>query len=327
MWWEPTNTREKLLSETVAALRGWFLEHLSSPSSISFGIGTVFVRPSEGLFPLVLLDSAKFLSDAHGPVPLLDGPLKYVSALASRTLAELREIKADIPIYCLTVSAPRPSHWSPGNLSDYVPIRGSLCCGKTGQLGTAGVTVWDRKTDQPVILTAGHVFPQGENTEVLLRRHRWNRPTRFGRVSEHVVPSKSIPGWDAAIIEVDEPDRLPQHPDPDLMARLNDPLLTVVYGAVSGMIGESALIQGALQVSGDAGHTWENCWMLGPSGVLTSGDSGASVFTLKTGQLVGTYVGSSYFEPSKRPFIHYVQDAASLEKAVLGNWGISFRRQ
>lgn len=327
MWWEPTNTREKLLSETVAALRGWFLKRLVSDLPVSFGIGTVFVRPSEGLFPLVLLDSDKFHSEAHGPVPLLDGPLKYVSNEANRAMSELREIKSDIPIHCLTISAPRQSHWTPGNLTDYTPIRGSLCCGKTGYIGTAGVTVWDRKTDQPVILTAGHVFPQGVNTEVLLRRRRWNRPTRFGRVSEHVVPSGPTPGWDAAIIEAYEPERLPVHADPNLLRRLDHDTPTTVYGAVSGLVGESALIQGALRVGGGKKYMWENCWLLGPSGVLTNGDSGASVFTSDSGELAGTYVGSSYFKPSKRPFIHFVQDAASLEKAVLQNWSISFRRQ
>jgi hypothetical protein len=63
--------------------------------------------------------------------------------------------------------------------------------------------------------------------------------------------------------------------------------------------------------------------MLTPAGVLTSGDSGAAVFTRRDQAFLGTYVGASIFEGSGRAYVHYIQDAASLEQNVLKKWNVS----
>ncbi len=76
---------------------------------------------------------------------------------------------------------------------------------------------------------------------------------------------------------------------------------------------------------GDDETMWKDCWIIGPSGLLRDGDSGAAVFIVRDSSFLGTYVAQSELPGSKLSLIHYVQDAFRLEQEVLRNWKITFR--
>ena len=73
--------------------------------------------------------------------------------------------------------------------------------------------------------------------------------------------------------------------------------------------------------------TWKNCWQIGRSGVLSGGDSGASVFLRADQAFLGVYVGHFSFVSDNQPLVNFVQDAYSLEAEVLRGWNITFRKE
>jgi hypothetical protein len=87
------------------------------------------------------------------------------------------------------------------------------------------------------------------------------------------------------------------------------PIDVEIYSAWSG--NQYGQISGALNQLGDANRQWEACWQVGPSHLLTVGDSGSLVLVASgthSGTVLGHFVGGSYWH--RRPgFIHqYVQD-------------------
>ena len=207
-----------------------------------------------------------------------------------------------------------------------MPIRRPLICEIHNKSGTAGISVFDMSTEKLGILTAGHVFKSGLHSRVGIRRGNlfWKRTTHLGSVSHYIIPPEKGGGWDAAVVDLDEPiakftPRLITH---GLVERFDNHESVIVYGAQSGAVREAKVLAGALNTM----EHWKNCWMLAPSGILKSGDSGAAVFTKNgDGKYLGTYVGSSVFKglPDKS-YIHYVQDAYTLGCEVLKNWDIIY---
>jgi hypothetical protein len=213
-------------------------------------------------------------------------------------------------------------------VSKYLGFRDPIICKQSGKLGTAAVKVWDDEVKEYGLLTAGHIFPKGVGSPVERQRRIFGVwPTResLGVVSHHVAPSGPAPQWDAAVVRLSKAVQwIP--PIVRTLHSFTQPEPVVAYGAISGLIKNAAVLQGALVEGGSEGTRWKNCWMVAPSGVLTSGDSGTAVFTRKGGELLGVYVGCSFLEATGQALVHYVQDADSLEKEVLSPWQVSFRK-
>ena len=294
---------------------------------ICWGIGSALLDSGQ-LVPLVLLNAGLFgvpkdMDTALHPFRLDDAPNLPQSWLPPAFMK--------LPVYGLIVAKPRPCA-SAGSAEEVVgerlPILDPIMCDTTGKIGTAGTLVWDEMDRAFAVLTAGHVFPHGCGSSVSRRQDRfisWPRTYPLGRVSHHIVPAGTA-GWDAAVI-------LPHHPLSSTAHRKIGPLLTrldrirsvVAYGAFTGFVDEAALLSGAIVEGGSEEIEWKNCWMLAPSNVLTSGDSGAPVFARDNSEFLGTYVGVSQFMGTRKAIVHYVQDAASLQREVLASWGVSFR--
>ena len=95
----------------------------------------------------------------------------------------------------------------------------------------------------------------------------------------------------------------------------------MAYGAFSGLV-RNALTHGGLEQLHSGNGIWKNCWMVAPTGILTSGDSGAAVFTRNERKFLGVYIGQSTV--GGEPAIHYVQDSYTLQQEVLRTWNIEF---
>ncbi len=147
----------------------------------------------------------------------------------------------------------------------------------------------------------------------------------IGEVSRHVLPDRTAAGWDGAIVRLSNPFAA-HHSDTvqSTLKRFTSPEPILVHGAISGLVSEAAVLQGALVEGGSEDVKWKNCWMVAPGGVLTSGDSGAAVFTRRGSNFLGVYVGTSYFISSNKAVVHYVQDAATLETEIMRGWNCHF---
>jgi hypothetical protein len=217
-----------------------------------------------------------------------------------------------------------------GVIDDFVRFRDSIVGNPRGEPGTAGVLVLDSAANKPGLLTAGHIFPGGAGEKVdIIKRGLLFFETRepLGQVTHHEIPLPNQAGWDAAIVELLEG----VQPSGRLVGQgvngLVSPEPVVVHGSITGFVLEAA-VQGALNeiAYGESGRRWKCCWIMAPSGVLKSGDSGAAVFTRRDSCLLGMFVGSSYLKRSNKALFHYVQDAFSLEADLLKRWRITLFR-
>jgi len=143
----------------------------------------------------------------------------------------------------------------------------------------------------------------------------------------HSVPKVSA-GWDVALIHTYPPIKPPSIVQSFSKMRGTRPRdgeeLVYANGATSGFVDLAVLIGGLEEVAG-WNIKWRCCWLVGPSGVLTSGDSGAAVFMQNTDELLGTYVGASKLNGARRPHAHYVQDAWSLDQQLFRKYGVSLK--
>jgi hypothetical protein len=329
MWWEPRNDREEALAYAVRQLQIWFREQKFEDQPIAWGFGSAWSPFAEELVPTVLLNSElfedrldKFPID-QPPFPI---PINVLFRIPATKNLYLPSLEGPLPLHVIMVSRPQPASLSEGILNSYVGFRDPIICMQTGKLGTGAVRVWDEEVKEYGLLTAGHTFPKGVYSPVQRQKRRlwrFSRREYIGRVSHHVVPNGPEPEWDAAVIRL-EKSRQWLSPIVGTLTHFRQPEPVIAFGAISGVVTEAAVLQGALVEGGAAPMRWKNCWMVLPSGVLTSGDSGTAVFTRK-GDYLGLYVGSSFLLGSDQAFVHYVQDACSLEKEVLSRWHVSFR--
>lgn len=242
----------------------------------------------------------------------------------------LPAIDTDIPIHAIVVSRPRPSSAVENIIRSYVAVKYPVICGRTGEIGTAGVSVWDRAEEKYCLLTAGHVFKKGNGTPVHVLRERFLLPARtetLGTVTHHIMPNGPVAEWDAAVISTSEEVSLRSPRIRRLLRRFSRPEPVIAHGAISRSVYRAAVHQGALEEVGNEEMMWTHCWMIGKGGILTGGDSGAPVFIRRDGAFLGVFVGTSYFTDTHEPFVHYVQDAGSMERLLLDGWGVRFRRE
>ena len=323
MWWEPRSERERSLAIAVQQLQSWFREQGLNDVPIAWGVGSAWSPIDERLVPLVLLNSDLFKNPTEHiayPIPLD----LYREELGQQS--RLPRIPGSQRLHFMIVGRPRPSLAVEDLLGKFLAFTDPIICKQTGMLGTAAVRVWDDNVGEYGLLTAGHVFPKGLNSPVERRRRRlWllSQREEIGYVSHHVSPQGPAPQWDAAVIRLSKP-AARASPVVNTLEYFRQPEMVLAHGAISGVVKEAAVLQGALVEGGAADTRWMNCWMVAPAGVLTSGDSGTAVFTRK-GVYLGLYVGSSFLEGSETVLVHYVQDACSLEKHVMRQWQVSFR--
>lgn len=336
MWWEPRTELEGSLRAAVRQLQGWYREQIFREQPVAWGVGSAWSVVNKRLEPFVLLNRAIFdrqrFDDVLGstfaiPVELFQSAYPELFGRGEfNPLQQLPRFGGSLQLHAMAVGRPRPS--STGPLPNrYLAFTDTIVCQQTGKEGTAAVKVVDTTTGEAGLLTAGHVFPRGKGSRVDRSRKvfwRLHRREELGYVSHHVAPTSREPSWDAAVIKFTKSSLfLWAAPVVNMLRSFRQPVPVVAYGATSGALKQAAILQGAL-VEGGAGEVhWLNCWMVAPSGVLASGDSGAAIFA-KTGEFMGLYVGCSDFEDTSTVLTHYVQDAFTLSTEVLAGWQIRF---
>jgi hypothetical protein len=244
-------------------------------------------------------------------------------------LQTLPRFGGSLRLLAMAVGRPRKSSrlWGPNDVPNrYLAFTDPIVCRQTGEQGTAAVKVWDTETGEAGLLTAGHVFPRGEGSWVDRVSKKWWRLQRreeLGQVSHCVQPTNRTASWDAAVIRLTKPSEF-HWADAvvKMLERFKEPVFVVAFGATSGAVREAGIVA-ALPEGGAGEVQWKNCWVVTPTGVLASGDSGAAIF-VQTGEFVGLYVGASCVESTGTVLAHYVQDAYSLEKEVLSGWNVRF---
>lgn len=336
MWWPPRNDYESALARVMTQLREWFRERQFVRESLAWGFGTMWsdpfraIRPAPllsvplppgSLVPVVVLNENRYpypfrthaerlMREGIGPIPIEEASRQYPEVQFPRTVP---------PLHYIATGQPRRSSAAIELLDRALSVRTPIACAHTGELGTAGVFVRYGRSPRSYLLTAGHVFPEGPGSPVLRSRSRllgrW-LSSYLGTVVRQTVPNGNGPGWDAAVIRVGKR-LIGVRVVRNQLRHFDQPEPVVAYGAFSGMV-RNALVHGALENL----HGWKNCWMTGPTGILTRGDSGAAVFTRRDGKFLGTYVAQSTIGGGTG--MHYVQDGYTLQEEVLSGWGFEF---
>jgi len=337
MWGEARSRYEALLAQDVSLLRNFRADY----RSLIFGVGSIWSPRYHRLVPFMAFSTA-------------DIPTRLSTWTKHRELVEINAVgwplptpRTILPLHAMLLEPPRPASAAlydvervAGWIDDYVRFREPIICKASNSRGSGAILVFDDVNRRFGILSAGHVFPNGIGSAVELELARalfFSKRVPLGRVSHCIVPPPGTAGYDVAVIDLNllnqwddrhrRPyltDRIPLHRS-TVAVKLRDrfiaPQPIVVHGAVSGMISQAAVMGQLVEV--DYGQaTWLNCWLVAPSGMLRSGDSGSAVFTREDSAFLGLYVGSSGF--SKRPLFHYVQDGWSLQQNVLNGWNISY---
>jgi len=272
--------------------------------------------------PVIVLNDDRYSYPfrTHAEQLIREGIAPIPIEAASRQTPDIQFPRTALPLHYISIGQPRRSSGAIELLDRALSVRTPIACARTGELGTAGVFVRADGSSGRHLLTAGHVFPEGPGSPVLRTKSRllgrWFSSS-LGTVVQQIVPNGGVPGWDAAVIRVGR--RIPSgvRVVRNQLRRFDQPESVVAYGAFSGIV-RNALVHGALESL----NGWKNCWITGPTGILTGGDSGAAVFTRREKKFLGTYVAQSTIGGA--PGMHYVQDAHTLEKEVLRSWGFAF---
>ncbi|MBL8275565.1 MAG: hypothetical protein JNL93_02605 [Pelomonas sp.] len=356
MWlWQTTpdsdsgeaSTRDTALAEDMAKLRSWFRQHGPSgerrtpqqlqdlyyqatvqgvpfrePGPEAWGYGFGWSWDGAPKSPLVLLT----YKVVYGRLSLepsertVSRPVPIEDLLTEAVVGQLELPKTKLPLLAMVADEPRGSTSFAERIGDKLlgPSKYQICCAETGSLGTLGF-----RLGRNHYLTAGHVFPNGRDSrcDYFQSQFLWRRRKRLGEVVMHSVALRhGDADWDVAVIETP-----PWIATPALNQRMTGfrgmrprqgEERVYANGATSGHVDMAVLIGGLEEV---AGHDikWRNCWLIGPSNILTGGDSGAAVFTYGSDELLGTYVGSSSLRGARSSHAHYVQDAWSLDQQLL----------
>jgi hypothetical protein len=331
MWWEPTDAQEAALAADVRRFRTWFVERPRRDIQTAWGVGSIWSPEHKALVPFVLVNSEVIGSSI---------PVFKLLPVRAFEASGLQLPETQLPAYAMAATHPRPTNTviSPSPqvlverfLAEFVQIREPIVCKRSGKQGSAGVVVWDEANGGLALLTAGHIFPYGEGSEVGELHLPLGRLLKFfatiedlGIVTHHVAPHGPIAAWDAAVIQLTKIEK----PSASLVwqkyERFRSPEKIRVHGAFSKLVSR-AVVQGALSDLGSDVMMWKDCWIVAPSGLLRDGDSGAAVFVDRDSSFLGMYVAQSELPGSQLPLVHYVQDAFRLEQEVLRNWKISFR--
>jgi len=225
MWWSPTNERESALANDVQLLRNWFVERevFRGHHPIAFGVGSIWSPQERALSPFVLLNRRAFRYLPVPPAPASPFFEIFHYAGGGNYLSLLAFPETQLRTYAMAVTRPRPTNamisLSPQILkerllAEFVQVREPISCMHSGNQGSAGVAVWDEANEEPALLTAGHIFPDGVGSRVDKVHWRLKRFPRFfpkvvhlGTITHHVAPNGPIAAWDAAVIRLAGRDR------------------------------------------------------------------------------------------------------------------------
>ncbi len=327
MWWQPRNDLEHALAGAMEVLGAWFrdVRGVRERRRIAWGFGTGWSNKQRALVPLVLLNEEIF----PAPVRVTERPEGRILEPLPLDLLGHQPFPVAFPqldplLHFLPVGPPRRSSIADEIFDAVLTVHEPIVCGRTGEMGTAGVVVHETDSGAACLLTAGHVFPKGVDSPVRRGRRRlfkrlWTKS--LGVVIRHVVPDGKQPGWDAAVIRVFGRLPLGTRVVRNQLRYFERQESVVGYGAFSGLI-RNAYVHGCLVVLEGADTEWKNCWMAAPTGILTAGDSGAAVFTRSGRKFLGLYIGQGTV--GGRTGAHYVQDSFTLQEEVLKSWNIEF---
>jgi hypothetical protein len=325
MWGEPRSEYEGRLAEDVRKLRAFRAEH---PSWIS-GIGSIWSPRYHRLMPFMVISRAEFSRwESQNTGKLFE--LGYEHTLPEE-LASIPKPSIRLPLHVMFLEPPKPAsafgdevERVAGWINDYVRVREPIVCAQTNRRGSGAILVADNATTRFGLLTAGHVFQKGVGSPVereCVRDLFFSKRVPLGSVSHCIVPQPGTAGYDAAVIDLSDPIESLGTVVAKLRDRFIAPERIVVYGAISGFVSRAAVMGQLVEV--DYGPArWLNCWMVAPSGMLGSGDSGSAVFTREDNAFLGLYVGSCGY--ANRPLFHYVQDGWSLQQNILNGWNVSY---
>jgi hypothetical protein len=143
----------------------------------------------------------------------------------------------------------------------------------------------------------------------------------IGRVVECVTPTaaSTTAEYDAAIVELYNPNlfsNLPHRGVAHIRSPQPQPLLSTLFGGVSGAVGPAAIV-GSLTAYGGPAGIWKNSWLVQPSGMISQGDSGGVLLRDADQTVVGMIVGGSRVPNSTRYMAQYAHDMESLASDVL----------
>lgn len=322
-------------SSRGALLRDWVQEAEKFKPFLDFGLqirGTGSIVSKEGPVGLLAVSGrlatriARELEASSRPTSLLDLSLPSVGRL----------MKA-LPDFAQAIRI----GWSPravelaiqGNVRVLPVTRGfraastssggELYCANTGQSGTVGVGVWCPGAGTPVaargFLAAGHVCGSYVGTPVEAKASPTGSLHHVGDVIAGNVPFSAY-GPDATIVNVTSSgstiSTVPNAGIAQVGAALSAPRAVTLFGAVSGVAPNGAVV-GALQQISGAGLLWQDVWIMGPSGLAQLGDSGAAVLLSSGGTVLGTFVGGVAVVGVSTLSLLFVQDMAYVKRQFL----------
>jgi hypothetical protein len=144
MWWQPRNDREFSLARAMEVVGAWFRDVRGNRErgQIACGFGTGWSNVQGALVPLVLLNEEIF------PVParVIERPVgRLLEPLPVEILGDVRRVgiaripEVYPPLHFLPVGRPRASSVADEILDAVLTLREPIVCGRTGEMGTAGV--------------------------------------------------------------------------------------------------------------------------------------------------------------------------------------------
>lgn len=319
MWWEPESETEFEVSRWISYASRLFLSERERRQI--WGVGSYFT--TTGTRPLVLINES--VLDEASPIPRLL-PLRLMPNEIRR---EFRLWEFPESTIFISVTEPEPLS-SPPTIP--VSTGGVLRCASTKMQGTIGPAVEgfdDYGNKYTGILTAGHVTPNGQGSDIeIVQQYRLSPPQYYhiGTVVHHSDPaSHSSPGYDVSVIKLDANAYVAGFRTSGvakIQSSLRQPLLCNMYGGVSGTFHHAGII-GALTTFGGQNRLWANCWLLLPSSVAVLGDSGSLVSVDSTSEAVGLLVGGSRAVNAPWYLSWYAQDLSSIQSMFLQSRNVS----
>ena len=314
MWWKAKSEEENRLKELIGRLESRFVEQVKS--EFVLGVGALFDLRRYGL-PAV--------------------PLLLVNEIGTDMLNHIvreSELPESIRIQLKAWELPGETRFffvTPPELASYQgPISATpgaaIRCQSTGDQATLGVALAKNpppsQASRPTaFLTAGHFTQTGSVIELA----SWRHPA-IGSVfySQDPRRNQGQPGYDVAVVDIYSRIILSQ-PAHAGVAHIQSPInvpLPCMLQRPAGRIRQTSIV-GSLNAYGSAVGVWKNSWLVLPSGIIRKGDSGGTLISCQTNEVVGMVVGGSRFPNSGSYMAQYAHDMASVEADILISQGYS----
>lgn len=314
MWWKAKGDEENKLKALLGRLESRFVEQVKSEFVLGVGALFDYRRYKLPLVPLLLVNGVG--------TDMLNHILRE-SELPETMRIELKawELPAESRFFFVT----------PPELASYqaaIPATpgAAIRCQLTGDQATLGVALANnlppsQASHPKAFLTAGHFTQTGSVIELVSRRH-----PAIGTVSYTQDPRRNPgqPGYDVAVVDI-HPHIILSQPAHAGVAHIQSPInvpLPCTLQCPAGRIRQAGIV-GSLNAYGSAVGVWKNSWLVLPSGIIRKGDSGGTLISCQTNEVVGMVVGGSRFPNSGSYMAQYAHDMASVETDILIGQGYS----